>query len=239
MSGISLLSVFSVHAQHGDYHYSIKNRWSVKASISRYKTALLGDGYFAHVGDFFLDCHNRKMANFKVEANYGITKFMEVGLFTGFQHYEFYDYRNAIFDEETGEITGSTVEESFAPLFGVTVNFHILPFLVKSKNCHWDLYLTAKYGGCYLPYREYEGVVDDDYFYGKYRHEYGLGAGAGYYIKNIIGFYAEASVGQYAFFPSLYVKAFFGPDFTFSKDYTSLAESNFSFRIGIAVKINK
>jgi len=209
-----------VNCQSSEYNYSIKNRWTIKASIARYKTHFQGSA-FMYVGDFFDASLNRRMTNFKVEANYGINKFIEVGIFTGFQHYEWSNdevYRNS----------------SLAPLFGVTTNFHVLPFFLKSKSCHWDLYLTARYGGCYLPHKEYDSPL---FPYSKYRHEYGLGLGIGYYIKNIIGFYVEGSVGQFALFQSQYILSV--TNFQFLKIKTDGAESNFSFRIGIAAKINR
>jgi len=82
------------------------------------------------------------------------------------------------------------------------------------------LYLTTKYGGCYLEHTELEYIMPFRPSQGKYRHEYGIGLGAGYYIKNIIGIYAESSVGQFSYFPKY-------------------AESNFRFRIGVAAKINR
>jgi hypothetical protein len=203
-----LLCSLSVNAQTEAYNYSVKNRWTLKASYSRYKTAY-DYGVFSNIGDFFYVWQNRKMSNFKVEANYGINKFIETGIYTGFQHYEWVD----VDEVEEGEET--PFRENFAPLFGVNINFHILPFLIKSNECRWDVYLTTKYGGCYLPHKE-----NPDNIGGKYRQEYGLGMGVGYYFKNIIGIYAESSVGQFSYFPK-YV------------------ESNFRFRIGIAAKINK
>jgi hypothetical protein len=222
---ITILYFISANAQTNEYNYSIKNRWTIKASISRYRT-YQEYPVLAHVGgDFFDPAQSRKMVNFKVEANYGITKFIEIGLFTGFQHYEWQGTTDLI-------VMDSLINKSFAPLFGVTVNFHILPFFIKSKNCNWDLYLTAKYGGCYLPHKE----VESPYFqHSKYRHEYGLGLGIGYYIKNIIGFYAECSVGQFTLFQSPRILTL--QDWKFLKWKTDGAESNFSFRIGITAKI--
>jgi len=215
---------FSSDAQTDEYNYSVKNRWTVKASYSRYKTAFWDDIY-AYVGDNFLYKKRKKMSNFKVEANYGINKYIETGIYAGFQHYEWLDeeYISGFSDEPN---------KSFAPLFGINANFHILPFLVPDKECHWDVYLTAKYGGCYLPHLE----LEDPYFnYSKYRHEYGLGLGAGYYFKNIIGIFAEGSLGQYFYFYKQ------GRIFTLPYQGGAMkcfdgSDSNFRFRIGIAVK---
>ena len=208
-----------INAQANNSVYSIKNRWTIKASVSQYRTAFDGDP-FMYVGDFFYNDLNRRMINFKVETNYGITKFMEIGFFTGFQHYEWIN--------ENSE----TKNLSFAPLFGANLNFHVLPFFVKSPKCNWDLYLTAKYGGCFLPHKEWESPSNP---YSKYRHEYGLGLGIGYYIKNIIGIFVEGSIGQFALFPSMLKVIVI--DYQYTKITTSAAESNFSFRIGIAAKI--
>jgi hypothetical protein len=215
-----VLSLFcitiSVCAQTND-NYSLKDRWTLKASIARYKTAFWGTG-FAYVGDNFDPSQCRKMANFKVETNYGFNKFIEIGIFVGFQHYEWYN-----------DFSYNKLNKSLAPLFGVNANFHILPFFVKSKNCHWDLYLTTKYGGCYLPHKEFDDPV---FQVSKYRQEYGLGLGIGYYFKNVIGLFAEGSVGQYFFFKRIEVYSFKETSYEL-KDYT---DSNFSFRIGIAAK---
>ena len=218
-----LLCSLSVNAQE-EYNYSIKNRWTIKASYSRYKTAFWGD-IFVHIGDNFIPDKMRGMSNFKVETNYGINKFIEVGIYTGFQHYEWLeDYSSDIIYERN---------RSFAPLFGVNANFHILPFLVQSEKCRWDLYLTTKYGGCYLPHTE---IDQPDFPYKKYRQEYGLGIGAGYYFKNIIGIFAEGSLGQFYYFCK-FQKAYLMPDGHLKwVDYT---DSNFRFRIGIAAKINR
>ena len=232
---VFLLSSLSINAQTDEYNYSVKNRWTVKASYSRYKTSATDWGVFMHVGDFFDVWQNRKMTNFKIEGNYGINKFIEVGVYTGFQCYEWYNDENTVIEIEDGIIYtyGGEIETSFAPLFGAHVNFHILPFLVHSKECRWDLYLTAKYGGCYLSHTPFLSYYPDS----KYRQEYGLGMGAGYYFKNIIGIFAEASVGQYAFFkndPVVYIV-----DDHYTGAITTGGESNFRFRIGIAAKINK
>lgn len=221
---ILLLYPNSLFSQKNDYNYSIKNRWTVKASVSRYKTAFSGTA-FAFVGDNFWTTIQRKMANFKVEANYGINKFIETGVSLGFQHYEWYET-----NQNTPLIELSSIRKSFAPLFGVNLNFHVLPFFVKSEKSNWDLYLTVKYGGCYLPYKEIEHPLFE---YSKYRQEYGLGIGASYYFKNIIGLFMEGSVGNYFYFEKFDLCLFREDTFK----YVDFTDSNFSFRIGIAVKI--
>jgi len=232
---VLLSSSLSVNAQADEYNYSVKNRWTVKASYSRYKTA---DDWtsFMYVGDFFDIWQDRKMTNFKVEGNYGINKFVEMGIYTGFQCYEWYNDKNEVTEiiDDHIHIYGGEISKGFAPLFGAQINFHVLPFLVYSKECRWDLYLTAKYGGCYLPHKE---IFANEFQYSKYRQEYGLGVGAGYYIKNIIGIYAEASVGQYSFFK--HKPIVYEVDEVYTGVITTMKESNFRFRIGVAAKINK
>jgi len=225
------LFLLPLYSQTKDYNYSVKDRWTLKTGVASYKTAYCGD-VIAYVGDNFSGTIAKRMVNFKVEANYGINRFIEIGLFTGFQHYEW-------IEDYTSGFLGDDKNKSLAPLFGVNANFHILPFFVKSKNCHWDLYLTTKYGGCYLPHKE---IDQPDYPYRKYRHEYGLGLGIAYYFKNIIGLYAEGSVGQYYLFRKLVIGEAsidlnnIGEETPLVFVFRDLSDSNFSFRIGVAVK---
>ena len=211
------LNLVLVNVQANDYNYSVKNRWTIKTSISSYKTAFVSNASVV-VGDNFIFFQNRRMVNFKLEANYGVNRFIEIGIFTGFQHYEWLE-----------DYSSEDLNKGFAPLFGVNANFQILPFFVKSKNCHWDLYLTAKYGGCYLPHNE---IDQPDFLHGKYRHEYGLGLGIGYYFKNIIGFFAEGSVGQYFLFHRFERGIVIGNSLAFK----NFSDSNFSFRIGVTAQ---
>ncbi|MDR1793233.1 MAG: hypothetical protein LBR36_07340 [Bacteroidales bacterium] len=108
------------------------------------------------------------------------------------------------------------VKRSLSPTFGVQVNFHLLPFLSKNKNCRWDLYLTAKYGAAYLiQWNTKEYIADGyaynegepiwrDFNYSRYRHEFGVGVGGGVYFRDFFGLYAEGMVGQYSYFPEIF-----------------------------------
>ncbi|MDL2228004.1 outer membrane beta-barrel protein [Odoribacter sp. OttesenSCG-928-L07] len=231
LSVLIIMLPITLNAQTDDIGYSIKNRWTLKASYASYTTAFHGSnslGDFITVApDAIFTESRRKMTNFKIETGYGINKFIEVGAHVGFQHYE---WMTGYVEEEY--IAFSDINKSFAPLFGVNLNFHILPFLVSANECKWDLYLTAKYGGCYLPNREVEFIENTS---SKYRHEYGLGIGVGYYIKNIMGFFAEYSVGQFDYFNYGTSEVIEFADPFMPKTYY-LTDSPFRFRIGINAK---
>lgn len=216
-----LLSSFSANSQSNEYHnYSIKNRWTIKASATTYKM-------IDHEPvTYFEPARTTQKIDCKLETNYGINKFVEIGIYVGTQIYEYREWYGPEIIYPNTDSThldfGFSGNMTAAPLFGANVNIHFLPFIIKSEKCSWDLYLTAKYGGCYLIHKEneypeslkYPGIVDN-----KYRHEYVLGIGAGYYFKNKIGIFAEYYVGQ-------------------SKHITD-TESNFRFRIGIISKFGK
>ena len=215
---LTLYSV-SVSCQSNEDNYSIKNRWTLKASVSRYKTVFAYGNIF-DVGDFWREEENERKLNFKIETNYGVNKFVEIGIYTGFQRYE-YEFLNGdttylISEDYLDTIYGlsSSLAKSSAPLFGININLHILPFLVDTNICRWDLYLTAKYGGYYFSHKEHYNNND---FIKKYRQEYGLGAGFAYHFRNVMGIFAECCVGQFSLTP-LYV------------------EQNFCFRTGISLK---
>ena len=93
---------------------------------------------------------------------------------------------------------------------------HLLPFWVKNKDCRWELYLTAKYGGAYLiNHLEFwnlthiiypNGTIRDFAIHclpNRYRHEFGVGLGGGVYFKNVFGIYAEVLTGQFSYFPEV------------------------------------
>lgn len=184
---------------------SVKNRWTIKASVSGYKC--WDKDLFIMFGDFERD-NNVRRVNFRLEADYGLTKHLEVGLFAGFQDYKYVKILEAMNPEETFAIMKRTV----APTFGVGLNFHLLPIFVEEKNCRWDLYLTAKYGGCFLPHVEVDELDD---VRTHYAHEYGAGLGIAYYIRNRAGFFAEFMFGNYSYFSNVQSSSNFRAGITF------------------------
>ncbi|MBO4503526.1 MAG: outer membrane beta-barrel protein [Bacteroidales bacterium] len=191
--------------------YSVKGRWVVKTSISLYRTWDTGPTVFG-TGTRDNGAVGLQRFNFRAEASYAFTRHLEVGLFLGFQHYQYLAYRESL---QPGFVYGE-LYNTIAPTFGANVTFQLLPLFVKSDACRWDLYLFARYGGCVLPFLEIENSGLEHLFH-KYRQEYGVGAGVAYYFKNKVGLFGEWAVGNFSYFP------FF-------------TDSNINFRFGIAGK---
>ena len=194
-------------------NYTIKNRWNTKIGYSRNQT-YDNDWPFAWPdawGDIPLI--NKRASNLRIELNYGVLNWLEVGIYGGFTCY---NVEKVTIDFITNLFIDRVTEKSFAPTFGVNVNFHLLPLLVKKEKCRWECYITAKYGGAYF---EKWGFKKDDVHYlvfvdikkapdkfnsHRYRHEYGLGMGAGVYFWNTFGLYIEVCGGQYSYFPEIF-----------------------------------
>jgi len=210
------LVFLSANSQDQVQTLSVKGRWNIKAGYSLYKLTTTTDRLFEFDWDVSSEMYKRKW-NVRVEANYGVLKWLETGIYIGLMGYEYcpqpYGYL-------------SNFPDAVAPTFGVNANIHILPFFVKNPNCKWDFYIPLKYGGNYISkygknknndaivfspigtwddrtrnmteeeYDEYRAKTN----WNKYRHEYGIGLGGAYYIKNIIGFYAEVMGGQFSYF---------------------------------------
>ena len=199
---IALLFPLSVYCQ----QYSVKNRWNIKASFSAYKT-FRKDLPFMYIGNVDeMELVWAKKSNVRVELNYGILNCLEVGVYGGFMNYQGYLF---CYDDNEN-LVDIKFPQCYVPTFGVNVNFHILPLFVKNKKCRWELYIMAKYGGCYLiQWEDPYGIPlpDDDPFaepnLKKYRHEYGVGIGGGVYFWNFFGMYFETSFGQYSYWPDI------------------------------------
>lgn len=156
-------SYYNALGQKSDY---IKNRWNVKI------------GYSDYVNGNRINHKVQKNGHWRLEANYGITKYLEIGAYLGFTKFKHYQHSGG---------TGVMVEE-FSPSYGINTNFHILPFLLKADNFRFDLYITGKFGGRYFPYHKL------------HQKEYGIGGGIAFYLWRHTGFFAEYTVGKYDFY---------------------------------------
>lgn len=124
---------------------------------------------------------NSNLPNFRVEVNYKMLPFIEVGVFAGFGFYE------------DIQIVGSraTISGYAATNYGLNANFHILPLVVKEKKVRFDLYVSGKLGGI-NPERKNFSPLPHKYF-----SDYGVYAGAAYYLTRHFGVYGEFGYGSY------------------------------------------
>jgi len=120
--------------------------------------------------------------NIRLEANYSLTKTVDVGLYVGYSKFELYmsDGAGWYFSKKC-----------HTPFFGLNCNFHLLPYLLD-KDTRFDLYLTGQWGGYYLMSPSY-------FFMHGASIEYGYGAGLSYNPLKQIGLYLEYHRGRYFF----------------------------------------
>lgn len=201
-------------------NYSIKNRWNINVSYSLSPIWLHRQPFIIPDDEYYNNrlIHQRR-SNLRVYLNYGILNYLEIGCYLGFMQYESYKI-----PEDTGLVILNP-ENTLAPTFGLNINFHILPLFVKNMKSRWDVYVIAKYGGCYLiNYNEKYFIPISGVNYHKdellpYRNEYGIGLGGSVYFWNIVGFNTEFSFGQFSYWPRIF-------------------SSNFNVRAGIVFKFN-
>jgi hypothetical protein len=191
--------------------YSVKNRLNTRLSVSYNRTNAVNVPFMHFEGNVH---PFQAMLNMRADCNYGVLNWLEIGGYIGYVRY--YNMKHL-------KKNGRILQHDFAPAFGVNVNVHLLPFFGVKKDCRWELYLTAKYGGIYL-INYYPAVIrgiilkpkpsnslyyDTTYLNAddsdkRYRHEFGIGIGGGVYFWKVFGLYAEVLVGQYSYFPKMH-----------------------------------
>lgn len=186
----------------------LKNRWNIKLSYAPYATGILRG---TSSGDFKM----LKTADFRLEGNYGVLNFLEVGLYVGYAR-----YKDAIWDasdlipDSNGLISGE-VKDGHVLSYGINANLHIFPFFIKKPDFRFDLYVTAKYGGR-------SSLVSKDF---RYSHEFGIGLGFAFYFSKYVGIFGEYSIGRYYLGEK-------GP----RDEFTPFFPAKSTVRAGIAVK---
>ena len=212
---VCLLFSFNLTSQ----NLSVKNRWNIKAGYALYKTHNY-DVPSIEIGGIYGGLRYLPKSNVRIELNYGVLKWLEVGGYFGLMSYK-YMPAEAIYRAMAQGVVGNLNDSKKAilPTFGVNANVHLLPFFVKNEKCHWDFYIPVRYGGFYLTkwMGDYCILYNDMGTWDsvgktpkdkKYRHEYGAGLGGAYYIKNIIGFYIEALGGQFSYEPNIFLSPY-------------------------------
>jgi hypothetical protein len=158
----------------------IKGRLNFKTGYARYFTRA---GY---------------KGNYRIEGNYGISSYIELGAYFGYSHF---DYLHK--DSPDSIIGGPYSHEDNNTLFyGAAINFHLLPFLIKEDDFRFDLYGTAKAGGLYFQ-KHYDIFLIQNYQFviqnnnKKNLFEYSIGGGMAFYLGKHLGVYGEYTFGKY------------------------------------------
>ncbi|MDA3930505.1 MAG: hypothetical protein PF541_16270 [Prolixibacteraceae bacterium] len=152
--------------------YTIKDRFNVKLAYSKYPQL----GFTWHGSDEITP-------SFQTELNYGLLNYMEIGPYVGYGTFKANDISS------TGNY--GAILKSNALFYGMNTNVHFFPFLVKSENFRFDLYLSGKLGGFYR--------LTEEGMFPERGHEwdYGVYAGAAFYFSRHWGIYGEYGYGNY------------------------------------------
>jgi hypothetical protein len=182
-----------------------------KLGISMNRVFEVGDEFALFTNDHYTNgiCTQEKYTlkpNIRMEVNFFITKWLELGLYGGYFEYNAY---NVTFIDSLPTIN---YIKTYAPTFGINCNFHILELLKLSNLKNLDLYYIFKYGGTILPKwgGDFEYPIPDfwaDPIFSKYRSSYCFGLGAGYSIWKKLGLYSELTFGKHSYFPDIDLKS--------------------------------
>ncbi len=128
-----------------------------------------------------------------IETNYSFTLYIDAGVIIGFSLYEhaahtYYDNNN-----EEAKILKST-KLSMKPMFtyGINLNIHILPLIIKQNSSFFDVYISSKMGGIHFTQRNKETV-----FIQRSLIDYGVYGGIAIRASKKWSFYYEHGYGNY------------------------------------------
>ena len=123
------------------------------------------------------------LGNFRLEANRGISRFVELGGYLGYSRFGNVQYQEE-FDPADNTTWDADYIYSDAYSYGITANFHIFPLLKTSAEPRFDIYLSVKLGGLSI-------VAPERSVYKGNGLDYGLYGGLSYYITRSWGVFAE------------------------------------------------
>lgn len=149
----------------------IKNRIRVKSGYGR-----ITDPY---------NLEYDRTSYFQLAGTYGILEWLETGVYTGYSSAE------TMYLNPSAQSTMHEVKSTNNLFYGLSLDFHLLPFLIEKKDFRFDLYLTGKLGGAFLMSEEYYRPEKG------HRTEYGGGIGAAFYLGKHWGIFSEYSLGNY------------------------------------------
>ncbi len=131
--------------------------------------------------------HSHRIPNFRLQADYGLLDYLEVGIYTGYSRFSCYNLAG-------GGDYGRPANTLF---YGVNLNFNPLTFAIKADDFRFDTYLTAKFGGHYK-------FIPKNYSLPRHMTEYSVGIGAAFYIWKQLGVFAEYNYGYFDYFKTSY-----------------------------------
>lgn len=131
--------------------------------------------------------NGHRIPNYRIQADYGLLKYLEVGIYTGYSRFSCYNVAG-------GGDQGHPANTLF---YGANLNFNPLGFVIKADDFRFDLYLTAKYGGHYK-------FIPENYSLPRLMAEYSVGVGAAFYVWKHIGLFAEYNYGYFDHFVIVY-----------------------------------
>ncbi len=145
----------------------IKNRLNFKLAYSRYN-----NGWYSGMSS-----ESQRMGNYRLEANYGVTRHIETGLYAGFSSYQ-------------------SMTNYWS--YGINANYHLLPFIIDSDNFRFDLYFAGKFGGWTSYFTLNNSFSSIDYSHrSPLKLEYGFGPGVSFYLWKHLGIFTEYCFGKY------------------------------------------
>jgi hypothetical protein len=108
-----------------------------------------------------------------IHMTHGMTNHLEAGLYSGYgvDYSEMWHYSNSLY-------------------YGITLRYHLLPYIIKSNDFRLDVYMAGKYGGFYYISKIFP---DRKNYFGK---EFGIGAGVSLYPWKHFGFFCEYIAGN-------------------------------------------
>ena len=140
----------------------------------------LKDRYTFKVGILTTPSESSNPLNIRIEGNYGIFPFMEAGIYAGYNRFWAFKFPEG----------GSALKRNGLN-YGLNVNIHLLPFLVKQEDFRIDLYASAKAG-------RYQVFAPEGYVLGNRKtsgYDYGFYGGLAFYPLKHIGLFGEYGFG--------------------------------------------
>ncbi len=155
--------VFPVFSQ----NTSVKNRFNLKASYASY-----------HTGWSITQNSTKKIrtGKYRIEGNYGLSNTIEAGIYLGFYPSTYFVPGNDVY---------YISHKYIVPSYGLNLNWHILPYIIKANNFRFDLYASAKIGG------DYHNIPELSTFSEKHYTELFVGSGMSFHLTKHVGLFAE------------------------------------------------